>query len=221
MANVLGEWGIFSAQLKNGEPNAKTLILGNLDKARRALATNDLGSCEQNVLEARALLNQAQSRRPIWFLANTRFGLLPITFTAGSAAVAYITLFVAFLGLSVPECIHHPAFLGFSGAILKSLYWLQFQINKGLLRPRWFAYFIVAPFVGALLGGMTALLVKATFKLLEGSSLSEPDWKVVGLMAAFAGFNWEWALEKLRYGAESVASRFSEKNTPASDRKRQ
>ncbi len=209
------EWGVFTGE--NGK-KLKLQLLANLREAKKALAQKDMNGCDQNVIEARTALNEAQSSRWLWFLANTRFGFLPLLFTLISGVAAYCFVFVGFLKLSVAECIHHPAFLGFSGALLKSLYWLQFQTNKGLLRPRWFAYFMVAPFVGVLLGGMTALLVKATFKLLESSATSEPDWKVVGLLAAFAGFNWEWALEKIRYGAESVASRFTEKPGRSSDK---
>jgi len=132
-------------------------------------------------------------------------------FTACSAAFAYWIVFIWFLGLGISGTIHHPAFLGLAGAVLKSLYWLQYQINKGLLRPRWFAYFMVAPFVGVLLGALSSLAVKVGFKLASGGGGTAPDWRAIGLVAAFAGFNWEWALEKFRAGAEVVTSHLRDK----------
>jgi hypothetical protein len=44
-------------------------------------------------------------------------------------------------------------------------------------------------------------------------------WKTVGLIARFAGFNWEWALERMRYGAESVSSKLFDKANGPSNRR--
>jgi hypothetical protein len=208
---VAQEWGLFPA--KDGAESADARsVLKSLETAAAAIKAADLITANNSLLEGRAVLNRVHSARPYWFAANNRFGFLPLVMTIVSGAMAYRLVFVWFLGLTVPQMLHHPVFFGWVGAILKSLYWLQYQINKGLLRPRWFTYFMIAPIVGLILGGIAALVVSVGFRIAHGSA----DWQTVALVAAFAGFNWEWALEKFRIGADAVSSRlFEKKSAPA------
>ncbi len=212
------EWGLFREATAGGAPDAlQQRIVAALGTARVAATAGDVPGFQTAYLEAKAALNQAEQRRPVWYLGNNRFGLLPIVFTVVAAWIIYFVIFQGLLGYTTEEMLRSPLFLGFAGAILKSFYWLQYQINKGLLRPRWFAYFLVAPFIGVLLGGMSALAVKVGFKLLDTELRQIAlDWRVIGLVSAFAGFNWEWALDKIRYGAEALAATIAHKNgTPA------
>ena len=210
---ITQEWGLFPPT-ESGENQAQSEILKCIEEASTAIASQQFVVANRAILKGRGFLNQVQFRRPYWYIANNRFGLLPILFTMCSAAIAYWLVFSWFLGWSVATTIHHSTFFGFAGAVLKSLYWLQFQINKGLLRPRWFAYFLVAPFVGVLLGGVAGLIVHVGFNLARGATQAAPDWRVIGLFASFAGFNWEWALDKFRIGADAVSSRLFEKKPP-------
>lgn len=208
---VSQEWGLFLAE--KGQPLHPTAekILSTLKQAEAALATENLIGVEQALLEGRAVLNQAQLTGSRWYLANTQYGLGPIFFTVLSGAITYWVVFVCFLKLPPADVIHHAGFLGLMGALLKSLYWLQLQISNGSLRPRWWASFLVTPLVGVLLGAISSLLVKVGFKLAGGGGQALPDWRAVGLIAAFAGFNWEWALEKFRAGADTAFSAFQKK----------
>ncbi len=201
---IAQEWGLFKGN--DGKENSSR-ILACLEKTGASIATNDLTAANNALLQGRAVLNDAQLSAPLWYIANNRFGLLPILFTAVSAIIAFEVVFQWIFKLSIAECVHNSAFLGLAGSVLKSLYWLQYQVNKGLLRPRWLTYFMIAPFVGVLLGGISSLIVNVGFKLAAGTSQGVPDWRTVGLFAAFAGFNWEWALEKFQIGAEAVAAR--------------
>jgi hypothetical protein len=206
------EWGLFGGA-ENNPDSLKTKIIENLGKARAAIATNDLTTQQTAFLEAKDAFSEAQRRRPIWYLANTQFGLLPLLFTMCSGALTYGFVFRRFMDMPTDAIIRSAAFWGLSGAILKALYWMQFQINKGVLRPRWLAYFLVAPPIGILLGAISNLIVKVGFKLVHEGKDTTLDWRVIALFAAFAGFNWEWALEKFRYGADAVASLASNKGT--------
>ena len=208
---IAQEWGLFRSTKGAAAETPQQIILAALEGAQAALKIEDFGKADLCVMRGRAVLSEAQNSSPFWYFANNRFGVLPLVFTAMSAGAAYWLVFVRFLKLDVAQTIHHAAFFGFAGAVLKALYWLQFQINKGLLRPRWLSYFIVAPFIGVLLGGVSGLIVHVGFKLASGTPPSTPDWRTVGLFAAFAGFNWEWALEKFKAGAEAVAARASDK----------
>jgi hypothetical protein len=201
-----GEWGLFVAAGGEKTGPFPTKIVDALERAGEALRVNDMVTLSTCLLEGRMLLTEAQLRGPMWYKANTRFGFAPLAMTTIIGALAYFVL-TKLLKLSPPEIFHHSAFLGLAGATLKSLYWSQFQINKGLLRPRWFASFLAAPFVGIILGAISSLIVNVSFKLASGNGQGMPDWRMVGLVAAFAGFNWEWALEKFKIGADAVAVR--------------
>jgi hypothetical protein len=211
---VAQEWGLFPS--KNGAANDDAdTILKRIEAAGAAIKGNDLITANTSLLDGRAILNRVHSARPYWFLGNNRFGILPLVMTFVSGAATYALVFLWFLGLTVPQMLHHPVFYGWVGAILKSLYWLQYQINKGLLRPRWFTYFMIAPPIGVILGGIAALVVNVGFQIADAGAHGNADWKTVALVAAFAGFNWEWALEKFRIGADAVSSRFFDKRVVA------
>src|ERR1700719_1587965 len=138
---VAQEWGLFPS--KNGAANDDAdTILKRIEAAGAAIKGNDLITANNSLLEGRVILNRVHAARPYWFLGNNRFGILPLVMTAVSSAATYQFVFVWFLGLTIPQMVHHPVFFGGVGAVLKSLYWLQYQINKGLLRPRWFTYFM-------------------------------------------------------------------------------
>src|SRR6266487_410494 len=205
---VAQEWGLFP-QKDGAENKTAAEILASLKAAGDAIKASDLIAANASLLQGRAALNGVQSQR--WYVANNRFGIVPILFTACGSVFLYWFVFIYVLNLSFSQVTHHPVFWGLAGAVLKSLYWLQQKTNRGLLRPRWFTYFIVAPFVGVILGAIATLLVRVGVRLANKSSASSPDWETVALVAAFAAFNWEWALAKFQIGVESIYSKFADR----------
>jgi hypothetical protein len=205
---VAQEWGLFPQN--DGMPNQTAgEILASLKAAGDAIKADDFIAADASLLQGRAALNRVQSQR--WYVANNRFGIIPIVFTAAGTLAIYWLLFVYLLHLSFSEATHHPVFWGLVGAVLKSLYWLQQKINRGLLRPRWFTYFIVAPFIGMILAAIATLLVRVGFRVANKSAAATPDWEILAVVAAFAAFNWQWALEKFEVGVGSIYSKFVEK----------
>src|SRR6266446_6750424 len=140
---VTQEWGLCPAAADGSENQQEKVIRDYIKSAAAAIAANDLAGANDSTLAGRTILNGVQKASRYWFVANNRFGFLPLAMTAISGLLAYWVIIRWFLGLDVPRMLHHPIFFGWVGAILKSLYWLQFQINKGLLRPRWFTYFMI------------------------------------------------------------------------------
>jgi hypothetical protein len=209
---VADEWGIF----KDAEPGTGAheppRIYQTLAAAYQALAAGKLEEVEIALLAGRAGLNRAQNSDRAWRI-NNHFGLLPILFIAFSTLLVYRFVFQGWLGVEGADIITHAAFAGMVGAVLRSLYWLQFQTGKGLLRPRWFTTFIVAPPIGAIFGWLVSLLVKTAAQAVSKGAV-ETDWKTVSLLAAFAGFKWEWALGWLEETAHSIQARTKDK-TPA------
>jgi len=205
---VAQEWGLFP-QTNGAENKTATEILASLKSAGDALKAKDLIAANAALLQGRAALSSVQSKK--WYIANNRYGVVPIIFTAVGTLIIYWVLFIKLLNLSFLQTVHHPVFWGLVGAVLKSLYWLQQKTNRGLLRPRWFTYFIIAPFVGVILGAIATLLIRVGVRLANKSGTAMPDWETVAVIAAFAAFNWEWALEKFKLGADSIYSRFVDK----------
>src|SRR5436309_125549 len=130
---VAQEWGLFPQ--KDGVENKTAAeILAALKAAGDAIKAADLITANASLLQGRAALNSVQSRW--WYIANNRYGVVPIVFTAAGTLIVYWFLFIYLLNLSFSETTHHPVFWGLVGAVLKSLYWLQQKTNRGLLRPR-------------------------------------------------------------------------------------
>ncbi len=200
------EWGIFAPTPPALQDQYEAEIIAAFETARREADLGHIAEAQSALLRAKSAFVRAQERF-WWYRFNNQVGLLPVLLTVLSTILAFDLVswwMTEFPKHSAPA---HAALLGLMGASLKSLYWLQFQLGKGQLRPRWIAYFLVAPLIGVLLGFVSYLIVVVGSKLVNASQLTTPDALAVGLFAAFAGFNWEWALEKFSIVADSLASR--------------
>ena len=81
---------------------------------------------------------------------------------------------------------------GAGGAILRGIYWLMFKTSVRQFRPHFNLAYFLAPWVGALFGGMVYVVVRAGLWTFQGTAAdaSEP-WGILGV-AALAGYSWEW-----------------------------
>jgi hypothetical protein len=206
---VADEWGIFCKERAASGGLQQPFVYQVIARAYMALAAGKLEEVEQTLLEGRAALNRALCGQWLWRV-NNQYGVLPILFTALVTLATYHLIFHVGLGIDLQEAIKNPVFAGMIGAVLKSLYWLQFQTGKGLLRPRWFTSFIVTPLIGAILGWVVSLLIGAVALLASSGSAVQTDWKTVSLLAAFAGFKWEWALGWMEESAKAFQARFKD-----------
>src|SRR3982750_4300294 len=85
--------------------------------------------------------------------------------------------------------------LGMLGALLRGLYWLQFQVSRRIFRAPFVMAHFAAPWVGLLLAIAAYLLTKGGLLVLQASSGSND--LLVRAVAFFAGFNWTWFLNRL------------------------
>src|SRR5215472_6351699 len=89
---VAQEWGLFQA--KNGAANEDAnKILGEIKAAGAAIQKKDFISANNSLLEGRAILNRVQSASPYWFIANNRFGILPLVMTLVCGVATYRFIF--------------------------------------------------------------------------------------------------------------------------------
>ena len=197
---VAAEWGIFGV---GPDAIARDLVIATLKKASDALAAGRLDEADQAVFEARISYGEKQNSSWIWGL-NNRFGFLPLLLMALSATLTYRLFFELKLGMTADEILRDASFAGMVGAVLKSMYWVQFQTSRGMLTPRWCATFIVGPPIGVILGWLVSLMVAAGVRAVASQpAAAQTDWRTVSLLAAFAGYKWEWALGVLRDIAKS------------------
>jgi len=143
----------------------------------------------------------------LWYRINNHFGVLPLAYTFGLTFASYWIIFGIIKPLEIDVILQQPAFWGLIGAFTKSLYWLQRQIGTGTLRPRFYVYFLVAPAIGLSLGGALWLTTSVGFKLFSKEhSGVDPDWMIVGVLAFFGGYNWEWALKTIEAVSDRIRS---------------
>lgn len=209
---VADEWGIFNkGKIGLNKRRSDGEIYDLLGEARKALDHRKPENMEIAILRGREALNHAESTNWIWAL-NNQFGVLPLFLTGLSALMTYVLVFQTWLKLEGVDVLHHASLAGMVGAVFRSLYWLQYQTNRGLLRPRWFTTFIVAPPIGAVLGWLVSLIVSVVAQAVSKSG-ADTDWRTISLFAVFAGFNWEWALAWLERIVKSVQNRMERKTS--------
>ncbi len=128
-----------------------------------------------------------------------------LIYVYGLPALIYL---VSILGIIVwlllkppPILSSSPAFLsipkkillaGAVGSILRGIWSLWTQVDEMQYRKFWGTWYLLSPFMGALLGGIVYL---AFFVGIVTSTLSTniPNPALAILVAILAGYNWEWA----------------------------
>jgi hypothetical protein len=88
--------------------------------------------------------------------------------------------------------------LGTLGAVLRGLWWLQRNVGRRSFRMSFTLAYLAAPWIGALFGLFTYLLLLAGVVSLEGPEGADLNGKVLPLALAFlAGYSWEWVLDRV------------------------
>jgi hypothetical protein len=92
---------------------------------------------------------------------------------------------------------------GIIGALLRGLWWLWKNVNRGQFRKAWIIWFISTPFLGGILGGIAYLLIFAGLIAVSQDKNITNSLFVMSI-AALAGFNWEWIVEQLNRVKENL-----------------
>jgi hypothetical protein len=85
---------------------------------------------------------------------------------------------------------------GLVGGILQGLWFLWQHVSDRRLRKAWFPWYLLLPFMGALLGALTYLVFFAGFIAATGGVQIQSEYFVM-LLSALAGFSTRWAVETL------------------------
>ena len=78
------------------------------------------------------------------------------------------------------------------GSILRGLYWLWYQVNRRHYRKVWILWFLAAPIMGCILGGIMYLIFISGYIAATQSSLTNKNLPM--LLSVLAGFSWPWAI---------------------------
>lgn len=88
--------------------------------------------------------------------------------------------------------------VGALGAILRGLWWLYRNVARRKFRMSFLLAHLAAPWIGALFGLFTYLLLLAGVVSLEGAEQADLQGGVLHLALAFlAGYSWEWVLDRV------------------------
>jgi hypothetical protein len=178
-------------------------ILHYLYKARKNLENNQYSECEMNTSLALDNYTKAlYSTSRIWRFSNVYGGPAWIYLTLFLSAILffYIESFAYLVSSThIVQTAVHAVTWGVIGGILRGMWYLKDRVDDRQYRIAWRIYFISVPFLGGMFGAMIYLIIIAGLLSFNGSSsLTTPNTPnnplVVIPIAAFAGFNWEWAL---------------------------
>lgn len=95
---------------------------------------------------------------------------------------------------------------GIVGGILQGLWYLWINVDKMQLRKVWVMRFVSAPFIGGIMGALVYFLIIGGLLVL---SQDEGDPRPITLIVAaiLAGFNWDWALDRLKDFGSKLANK--------------
>lgn len=115
------------------------------------------------------------------------------------ASLVYVYIWSTRLSPSMIVTLWVPIWspvLGALGGIARGLWSLWYRVNRRSLRKVWLTWFIVAPFVGAILGVLMYLAFLAGYVATTQSTEVKGEAFPM-LLSLLAGFNWEWANQTL------------------------
>ena len=98
----------------------------------------------------------------------------------------------------------YAAVWGFVGGILRGLWWLWTNVNRGSYRVEWRIWFMSSPFLGGIFGGISYLLITSTLVIITDDQGTINNAEAVYFIAVFGGFNWEWFVSLMKSVAESI-----------------
>jgi len=75
------------------------------------------------------------------------------------------------------------------------LWWLRFNVGRSNYRKGWRSHYISAPFLGGILGAIVYILIFGGLVSVSNQNFTPENAFAMILIAAFAGFNWEWAIK--------------------------
>jgi hypothetical protein len=93
---------------------------------------------------------------------------------------------------------------GMIGGLFQDIWYLWRHVKNRDYRNTWMIQYFSAPFIGGILGAIVYVTIIAGLIILDTDTEGKPRDFVVMALAAFAGYNWNWAIKRF----ESIGDRF-------------
>ena len=196
MLNVAAGNGMFKNQ-----PTVKyTDVQYRLHDSRLALDSKKISDGEMFLSLAIAKYAEAiHSTTKTWRFVNVYGG--PIWIYLTSFLIAIVYFYIYGFDHVIQEKTHfdqvgiNSVSWGVVGSILRGLWYLKKNVDERLYRKAWRIYFLSAPFLGGMLGGIIYLLILGGLLGISQQSDAVKNSLLFLPIAAVAGFNWNWAVE--------------------------
>jgi hypothetical protein len=196
--NVAADNGLFKRQTAVPYTNIQRI----LHLARRNLDNNLLSDCETNISCAIHAYSEAlYSTCKLWRFLNIYAAHIWIYLAAFLSIV--LAFYLYFIDTYLENSAHiaqaaiHATTWGVIGSILRGMWFLKEKVGDRQYRNSWTIYFISVPFLGGIFGAIIYLVIIAGLLSFNGN-MANPNTPanpiVIIPIAAFAGFNWEWAV---------------------------
>lgn len=179
-------------------------ILDKLKEARKNIDTKppDFPNCDHNLSLAASDYFKAVHYAPrLWKFQNIYAGHLFIYLVLVLSTIfVYYYNFGTFLvtKLNITQLAFDATMWGVIGGILRGLWWLWYNVNRGSVRKSWIVWFVSTPFIGGILGALVFLIVSGGLLVITGKNTEISNPLAIMVLSALAGFNWEWAIGVIR-----------------------
>ncbi len=148
---------------------------------------------------ARHQFDQIVNSKRFWWRFKYSFGGPFIIYFIALLAFTFLAWFLFGSSISDFEVLWVPSWAylwGLIGGILQGLWFLWQHVSDRRLRKAWFPWYLLLPFMGAILGALTYLVFFAGFIAATGEAQIQSKYFVI-LLSALAGFSTKWAVQTL------------------------
>jgi hypothetical protein len=203
---VASENGLFSQEkVSNIIADA---ILQCLLNARHELIDNHFVACEHNLIEAERYYYAAIYDASSWWRFVNAYAFHLWIYFIG---MLFSIVSFYFLIWELPseqlgfELLAMQAVIwGMIGGLFQDIWYLWRHIQNRDYRNTWMIQYFSAPFIGGILGAIVYVTIIAGLIILDTDTEGKPRDFVVMALAAFAGYNWNWAIKRFK----SIGHRF-------------
>jgi hypothetical protein len=101
---------------------------------------------------------------------------------------------------------------GVIGSTLRGLWWLRFNVASNKYRKGWRLHYASSPFIGGILGALVYILIFGGLVSVTNTPITPTNSVAIIPIAAFAGFNWDWAVKLFNRIEKIIEVKDSEKD---------
>jgi hypothetical protein len=184
-------------------------ILQCLLNARHELIDNHFVACERNLIEAERYYHAAIYDASCWWRFINAYAFHLWIYFIGM--LFSIVSFYFLLTWELPseqlgfELLAMQAVIwGMIGGLFQDIWYLWRHVQNRDYRNTWMIQYLSAPFIGGILGAIVYVTIIAGLIVLDTDTEGKPRDFVVMALAAFAGYNWNWAIKRFK----SIGHRF-------------